>query len=436
MFYYLTHVGVYGVRYCRLKVMSSEKLCRFCLTIAFVSLGNSLYAEKLNAAPLSGAGEYEFYFISAEKKVEADAHVRRIAELNAERERLKEDITRAEKDFAALDARAPKKKPTRLEWSPVEGAAAYSVKVFDAEKKQIETRQVDENFVSLDLTPGEYFFQVAAVTKFKTGTYSRLSPFRATRPKASEEQIEAEENLALLKEKLVIADKLRADHQAVLKSDALGSATATTATADLTAPAAAAFFVAVEKKSEPQRYSLVHAIPGRSTAITAESRSAGGASQSESSFWWGAELVAGIQDTNLDFFRVSLGASGFVRYDKPYFRYFYPQLKLTSAYSPSKTNVYDAMIFANLYPGVYYPIALGKGFSIFVSLSTGPNLFVVLSSAASGSVLQWGVMPATELHYALSDRTSLYTGAGINFTFDPQGVLKFVPIYFGLTRRF
>jgi len=416
--------------------MLSDHFRQLCLFGAITMLGGSLYAERLNAAPLAGAGDYEFYFISAEKKVEAEAHVRRIAELNVERERLKEDITLAEKELAALDARAPKKKATRLEWSAVEGATAYSVKVFDSEKKQIETRQVDDNFISLDLTPGEYFFQVAVVTKFKTGTYSRLSLFRATKPKPTEERVEAEENLALLKEKLVIADKLRADHQAVLKADAVSTAGAASATADLTPPSAAAFFVAVEKKGEPQRYSLVHAIPGRSTAITAESRSAGSGSQSESAFWWGAELVAGIQDTNLDFFRVSLGASGFVRYDKPYFRYFYPQLKLTTAYSPSKTNVYDAMIFANLYPGVYYPIALGKGFSIFVSLSTGPNLFVVLSSAASGSVLQWGVMPATELHYALSDRASLYTGAGINFTFDPQGVLKFVPIYFGLTRRF
>lgn len=394
-----------------------------------------LYAERLNAAPLTGAGDFEFYFISPEKKVEADAHVRRVAELGAERDRLKDDIKRAEAELAALDARAPKKKPTRLEWSPVESAAAYSVKVFDGSKKLIDTRQIEENFVMLDLEPGEYFFQVAAVTKFKTGTYSRLSPFRATRPKPSEERLEAEENLALLKEKLVIADKLRADHQAVLRADAVSTAAAQSASADLTPPAGAAYFVAVEKKGDQQRYSLVHAIPGRSAMAAIESRS-GNAPATEGSFWWGADLVAGIQDTNLDFFRVSLGAAGFVRYDKPFFRYFYPQLKLTAAYSPSKSNVYDAMVVTSLYPGVYYPITLGKGFSIFVSLSTGPNVFFVLSSAASASVLQWGVMPATELHYALSDRTSLYTGAGINFTFDPQGVLKFVPIYFGLTRRF
>ncbi|WP_041948465.1 fibronectin type III domain-containing protein [Turneriella parva] len=431
----MTHLAAYGVRYCTpMRAAHSIQIFGFLFLLALPALGD-IYAERLNAAPLTGGGEFEFYFISPEKKVEADAHVRRIAELGAERDRLRDDIKRAETELAALDARAPKKKQTRLEWSPVEGAAAYSVKVFDASKKLLDTRQIDENYVLLDLDPGEYFFQVAAVTKFKTGTYSRLSPFRATRPKPSEEHLEAEENLALLKEKLVIADKLRADHHAALKADAVSSASAQSAAADLTPPAGAAFYVAVEKKGGEQRYSLIHAIPGRSASVAEASRS-GNAVSAESSFWWGADLVAGIQDTNLDFFRVSLGAAAFVRYDKPFFRYFYPQLKLTAAYSPSKTNVYDAMVFTNLYPGVYYPITLGKGFSVFVSLSTGPNVFFVLSSAASGSVLQWGVMPATELHYALSDRTSLYTGVGINFTFDPQGVLKFVPIYFGLTRRF
>lgn len=432
----MTLVGAYGVRYCRLKgslQKYSIAVCAFCAP--FLTTGN-LRAERLNAAPLTGAGSYEFYFISPEKKVEAEAHVRRITELNAERERLKADIRRAESDLAGLDARAPKKKATRLEWSPVDGAAGYSVKVFDAAKKQIETRQVDENFVLLDLDPGEYFFQVAAVTKFKTGTYSRLSGFRATKPKPSEEHIEAEENLAVLREKLAIAEKLSADHKAVLKADAVATANADNAIADLPVPAEAAYFVALSLKSEPQNYSLVHMIPGRTALQAAHARSGTAGNSAESAFWWGADLVAGIQDTNLDFFRVSLGAAGFVRYDKPFFRYFYPQLKLTTAYSPSKTDAFDAMVFANLYPGVYYPITIGKGFSLFVSLSTGPNVFVVLSSAASGSVLQWGFMPATELHYALSDRTSLYSGIGINFTFDPQGILKFVPIYFGLTRRF
>ncbi len=403
---------------------------------ASAALVAPLNAERLNAAPLAGSGEFEFYFIAPEKKVEAEGHITRIAELEAERVRLKADLKRAQDDLAAADARTPGKKSTRLEWSQVEGATGYSVKIFDAAKKLIETRQIEVNNIMVELEPGEYFFQVAAVTKFKVGGYSRLSAFRATKPKPTEDHIAAEENLALLKEKLIIAEKLRADHQNVLKADAVSTARSGAAIADMQVPAGASHFVALDLKADALRYSLVHLLPGRSAVSERGVVAANNSPPAESHFWWGAGLVAGIQDTKLDFFRVSLGAEGLVRYDKPFFRYIYPQLKLTMAYSPSKTDVYDAMLFANLYPGVYYPVSIGKGFSLFVSLSTGPNIFVVLSSAASASVLQWGVMPGTELHYALSDRTSLYAGAAINFTFDPQGILKFVPVHFGITRRF
>lgn len=436
MYYYLTHVGENGVRCLKSKLML-QKYCISCLVlIASALTSEALWSERLNAAPLVGNGEFEFYFIAPEKKVEAEGHISRIAELEAERVRIKADLKRAQEEFAAAESRAPRKKTTRLEWSPVEGSASYTVKIFNAEKKLLETKQVEESSITVELDPGEYFFQVAAATKFKTGSYSRISAFRATKPKPSEEHIAAEENLAVLKEKLVIAEKLRADHQSVLRADAISTAKAATPIVDLQAPEGASHFVALDLKGDSLRYSLVHLLPGRTGAMDRAAGVNGGATPSESHFWWGAGFVAGVQDSRLDFFRVSLGAEAFVRYDKPFYRYFYPQLKVTLAYSPSKSNVYDAMLFANLYPGVYYPIKIGKGFSVLVSISTGPNIFLVLSSAASGSVLQWGVMPGTELHYALSDRTSLYAGAGINFTFDPQGVLKFVPISFGITSHF
>ncbi|HNA80273.1 MAG TPA: hypothetical protein PKY99_12505, partial [Turneriella sp.] len=153
-------------------------------------------------------------------------------------------------------------------------------------------------------------------------------------------------------------------------------------------------------------------------------------------FLWGAGLLAGIQDTRLDYFRVTLGAEAFLRYDRPFLRFFYPQVKFMSGVSPAKDQVFDSMVHSLLYAGAYYPIEIGRGFRLLGSISTGPNVFFVLSSAASGTAVQWGVMPSVELQYQLWERTSLYVGSGINFTFDPNGILRFVPMSFGITRHF
>jgi hypothetical protein len=45
-------------------------------------------------------------------------------------------------------------------------------------------------------------------------------------------------------------------------------------------------------------------------------------------------------------------------------------------------------------------------------------------------------MPSVELQYQLWERTSIYLASGINFTFDPNGVLRFIPLSLGIIRRF
>jgi hypothetical protein len=125
-----------------------------------------------------------------------------------------------------------------------------------------------------------------------------------------------------------------------------------------------------------------------------------------------------------------------VRHDKPLLRFFYPQLKFMSGVSPGKDQVFDSMLHSLLYAGAYYPIEIGRGFRLLGSVTTGPNVFFVLSPAASGTALQWGVMPSVELQYQLWERTSIYVAAGINFTFDPKGILRFFPLNAGVSRHF
>lgn len=402
-----------------------------------------LKAEKLSAAPLTGPGDYEFLFFSAEKKPEIDGLTTRFRELDPELQNLHNELKKTEDQLAAFSAKAPGKRTQRLDWSPIDGAAGYSVKLFDAKKNLIDTKSTEENSLAVELDQGEYFFQVAAVTKFKTGAYSRLTSFRVSRGKPSAEQVAATERAESLREKIKIQRSIRGEYLKTLRSLATGEASAATAEADLTVPAAAAFYLAVNKKNEPYAMSQVVVLPGRN--LRAAESAASVERPAASNFLWGAGLVAGIQDSSTsinaqsanDFFRTALGVEGFLRYHQPFLRYFYPQVKLQAAYSAGKTNVFDAMLYANLYPGVYYPIALGKGFSLFVSLSTGANVFILLSSAASGSVLQWGVMPGIEMQYSLNEKLAIYMGGAINFTYDTSGtILKFIPVNLGVTRRF
>ena len=398
----------------------------------------ALAAIELNATPLAGPGDYEFLFFSAERKVEIDGLVKRFGELNPELEALQAQLKNAEAEVASLSNKGPGKKSQRLDWSSIEGATGYSVKLFDAKKSLIGTFTTEENNYSAELEPGEYFFQVAAVTKYKTGAYSRMTSFRVSRGKPGAAQLAAEEKAEGLREKIRIQRSIRGEYLKTLRSMAVGTANATDAKADVSAPESSAIFVAVNRKSEPYTMSSVAVIPGRSlnaaTARMAEPVVA--VSEGSKSFYWGAGLLAGIQDTKLDFFRVSFGGEGFVRYDRAYLKFFYPQIKTQVMYSGAKTNVYDAMLTANLYPGVYYPFRMGK-VSLLLSISTGANWFVVLASAGSASVLQWGFMPAVELQYSLSESMSLYAGGAINFTYDTSATfLKFVPFNLGLTRRF
>lgn len=394
-----------------------------------------LYADSLNAVPLSGAGNYEFLFFAGEKKPEIEGLTARFAELGPELQQLQTELRKAETEISGLGAQAPGKKSTRLEWSPIEGVSGYSIKLFDAAKKPLASYQSEANTFAVELEPGDYYFQVAAVTKYKTGTYSRITPLKVSKGKPSAAQLAAEERAEQLREKIRIQKSIRGEYLRTLRAAALGALTATEAKAELPAPAGAVVYLAVNKNTEPYSMSSVSVIPGR-LVQQAPGMNPAAASADSHAFYWGAGFIAGIQDTKLDFFRVSFGAEGFLRYDRAFFRFFYPQLKTQVAYSSARTNVYDAMFYANMYPGVYYPVRIGMGFSLLVSVSTGANLFMVLSSAGSASVLQWGVLPALELQYAIGEKTSLYLGSGINFTFDPNGILKFVPINLGLTRRF
>lgn len=334
------------------------------------------------------------------------------------------------------------------------------MRIYDADKKPVATRTTEENSLTLELSEGNYFFQVAAVTKFKTGKYSSLAAFKVTKGEPSEELVKVEGRLESLREKIRTAEHLRTDHIAEIKKKSLAVEHSRAPTGDFKIPHAAAYFVALDTQSSPSKFSEIQLIPERGAKVSATANAGNGldtahTQQPQNNFLWGAGLIAGIQDSSAtinrgntlnDYFRVAFGIEGLLRYDKPFLKYFYPQLKMQATYSAARTNVFDAMLYMNFYPGVYYPLALGRGFSALFSLSTGANLFVLLSPAASAQVLQWGVMPGVELQYALNEKISLYGGAMLNTTFDPNAGggalfsgsswLKFVPFNVGLTRRF
>lgn len=405
-----------------------------------------LHAEAVNAQPLSGPGDYEFLFFSADKKPEIDALTSRFRELDPELQSLHTELKKAEDDLASAGAQSTGKRKQRLEWSPIEAVTGYSIKLFDAKKSQIDVKTTDENSLTVELDQGDYFFQVAAVTKYKTGTYSRMTAFKIGKGKPGAAQLAAEERAEKLREKIKIQRSIRGEYLKTLRSLAVGNASASDAKADVSVPAGAAVYFAINKKSEPYTMSQVQVLPGRDLKNSAAAVSAAPRAADEgSAFFWGAGAVVGVQDTRLDFFRMAIGAEGFLRYEKPFLKFFHPQFKTMLTYSGGKTSVYDAMLYANFYPGVYYPITLGKGFRFLVSLSTGANMFLILSSAASSSVLQWGFMPAFELQYALNDKLSIYAGGGLNLTYDPSAGsgffssaswLKFFPFNAGVTRRF
>lgn len=412
--------------------MIAETVRRVLLIPVFASLlASPLAAEKLPAGDFSGAGSYEYLFFPAGRQAEVQELTRRIAELTDEEKRLATELSKAEAEIAAVENREEKKKSTRIDWSEIENVTGYSVKLYDADKKLLNTHTTEQNFIVLELSPGDYYFQVAALTKYKTGAYSRMVHLKVTRGKPSAEVLKAEEVAEVLREKLRLAKKFRTGHAEALRKLATSRETANAVPADLKVPDNATSYLVAEQ-GEQVRYSEVIQLPGRQLA--AGSRAA--STEPTSNFLWGAGLLAGIQDTRLDYFRLTFGAEAFLRYDRPFFRFFYPQLKLMSGFSPARESSFDAMLHSLLYAGAYYPIEIGRGFRLLGSVLTGPNVFFVLSSAGSGSVLQWGVMPSVELQYQLWERTAIYLAAGINFTFDPNGVLRFIPMSFGITRHF
>jgi len=409
--------------------------------VLLLGVARTLNAESLNAVPLSGAGEYEFLFFSADRKPEIEGLTRRFAELGPELQNLQTELKKVEDEISSLGTKTPGKKGARLEWSPMEEVTGYSIKLFDAKKTQIGTHKTEENTFSIELEPGDYYFQVAAVTKFKTGTYSRLTQFKVSKGKPGAAQLAAEERAEQLREKIRIQKSVRGEYLKTLRAAALGSSNATDAKAELPAPGGAMIYLAVNKKTEPYSMSSVSVIPGRATQQTAPVNIAPQPADS-GIFYWGAGGFAGPQDTGSDpnnnpYFRWNLGIEGFVRQDKAYFGFLRPQLKMQAAYSPAKNAVFDSLIFANLYPGLYFPLQIGSSFKIVASLGTGANIFMLLSSAGSGLVLQWGVMPGLEMQYAVSENLSLYAGGALNLTYDTSGkFLKFVPLSLGVTRHF
>jgi hypothetical protein len=394
-------------------------------------------AARYEAQPLTGAGDYEFYFFGPGKSVEMTGYIRRLKDLEKDRVSLDSKLASELAASEALKKSNPKEKSAKLEWSPVENAVAYSVKVYDAERKLIDTRRTESNTVTLELAEGSYFFQVATVAQYKTGTYSHMAAFTVTAGKPGAEELRLLQNIEVIREKISLNAKLKEDYLAALKREALLTASSATHILDAAAPESATGYVVWDRSKKSELvFSQVITIEGKENSNQSRAHATAPQENDPHAWYWGAGILAGIQDTKLDYFRISFGIEAFVRYDRPYFKFFYPQLKLVTAYSGARSDVFDAMIYGNLYPGVYYPVKLGKGFTLLPSLSTGPNIFLLLSSAGSASVLQWGVMPAVELQYALSDRTALYLSGGINFTFDPNGVLKFIPISAGISRRF
>lgn len=404
--------------------------------LLFVALFSpaGLLAEKLAARPLEGAGDYEFMFFAADRHVEIDVYLARIREIDAEATTRADELKKLEAELKNVEGGGSGKRSKTLEWSPIENVAGYSVKIYNGQKELIGTHKTSENSITLELEEGSYYFQVAATTKLKTGTYSHMSGFRVTRGKHSPAALKLEDQIEIIHEKDRIATRLRADYIAQIKQKAGDTKNSDQPVVDTTPAADMVFFLALEKKSTPPKVSDINPIPGRENKITANTASPAG---NAGKFIWGAGVLAGIQQTNTDFFRMNYGLEGFLRYDKAFLQFLRPQLKLQTEYSPSKSSFFDAMIHTSLYVGIYYPFAITQKFSILPSIGTGVNNFLILASAGSSSVLQWGFMPAVEFQYALMQNLSLYLGGAINMTYDTGGKwLSFIPFNLGVTGRF
>ena len=74
-----------------------------------------LHAEAVNAAPLTGPGEYEFLFFTADKKPELEALTARFRELDPELSNLHAELKKIEGEIATLGSKAPGKKKQNLE---------------------------------------------------------------------------------------------------------------------------------------------------------------------------------------------------------------------------------------------------------------------------------------------------------------------------------
>jgi len=404
------------------------------LAVSALALYTPLRAEKLEAKPFDKPSEYDFYLIAPDRRVEVEAYLTRIGELDQTIEGQNKEIQSIDGELKKVSTGSTKRKKT-LEWSVIESATGYSVKVYDANKALLQTQTTQENVIILELDEGSYFFQVAAMTKFKTGTYSHMSPFKVSKGRHSASELKLEDQIEIIREKIKISERLRADYVSAIQKASLGSESAQTPAVEVTTVKEASYFVALDKKATPVKFSNLALIPGRDGKVTQPSDSTSPAATG--SFLWGAGLLAGFQETNTDFFRMNFGIEAFLRYDKTFLKFLRPQLKLQSEYSPSKSTIFDSMMHTSLNLGIYYPFAITPKFSMVPSIGTGVNHFLVFATVGSSSVLQWGFMPALEFQYAMMQNLSIYLGAAVNLTYDTSGkFLTFVPFNVGLTRRF
>lgn len=404
-----------------------------------VSLGTlPVNADKLDAKPFEKSSDYEFYLFAPDRRVEVETYLVRIGELDQTIEAQNKEVTGIENELKQASSGATKRKKT-LQWSAIEKVTGYSVKLYNANKELIATHAPTDSTITLELDEGSYYFQVAAVTKFKTGTFSQMSQFRVSKGRHSASELKLEDQIEIIRERIKISERLRADYIVAIQKLAVSNTNSAVPVAEVTASKDASYFVALDKKAAPQKFSSLGLIPGRDGKVTNEA-SLGGTTSG--TFLWGAGLVGGIQDTagssaNQTYFRTNFGVEGFLRYDRVFLKFLRPQLKLQSEYSPSRTAIFDSMLHTSLYLGMYYPLKMTEKFMLVGSLGTGINNFLVFATAGSSSIIQWGFMPAVEFQYALYQNLGIYMGVALNLTYDPSGAwLKFVPINLGVTRRF
>lgn len=111
-----------------------------------------------------------------------------VSEIYGQKSGLKrKNKDKSAQSISAEEAMGPK--PVHIKWRNVERAASYQFLLTDSDGAEVINRNITNPEITVDLTPGKYFFQVAAVTSTgAVGDFSEKSQIQVY-PKGSPEEM-------------------------------------------------------------------------------------------------------------------------------------------------------------------------------------------------------------------------------------------------------